>query len=133
MSGEEAVGILLETFTWLGIGIGVAAFAILFIMRAVDGPWVQTSAVIIPDTDPTEARWMTLEGDLHSRILDPHEGEGVGIDDAVTVYYCHRAPDRMRFGRKGHGERVLTLLAVLFTVIGVGCFVGALVFAFAMG
>jgi len=133
VTSQEAVEILLETFTWLGIGIGLLSFFLLIVVRAIDGPWVATSAVIIPGTDPVEARWMTLDGSLHSRVLDAHEGTDVGIDDAVDVYYCHRAPDRMRFGRRGHAERVLTLLTVLFGAIGAACFVGALVYAFAMG
>jgi hypothetical protein len=133
VTSEDTVEILLETFTWLGLGIGLLSFVVLIVMRAIDGPWVATSAVIIPGTDPVEARWMTLDGALHSRVLDEHEGEDVGIDDDVAVYYCHRAPHRMRFGRRGHAERILTLLAVVFGTIGVACFVGALVFAFAMG
>ena len=133
MTSEDTVEILLETFTWLGLGIGLLSLFALIVVRAIDGPWVATSAVIIPGTDPVEARWMTLDGSLHSRVLDPHEGHDVGIDDDVAVYYCHRAPYRMRFGRRGHAERILALLATVFLAIGVVCFVGALVFAFAMG
>jgi len=133
VTSEDTVEILLETFTWLGLGIGLISVVLLVVVRAIDGPWVATSAVIIPGTDPVEARWMTLDGALHSRILDEHEGHDVGIDDDVEVFYCHRAPYRMRFGRRGHAERILTLLAVVFGAIGVVCFVGALVFAFAMG
>ena len=133
MTSEEAVAILLETFTWIGLGIGLLCFLLLIVMRAVDGPWVATSAVIIPGTDPVEARWMTLDGSLHSRVLDEHEGRDVGIDDDVALYYCHRAPYRMRFGRKGHAERILTLLTVLFGAIGVACFVGSLAYAFLLG
>lgn len=127
------MAILLETFTWIGLGIGAVSFVILVMVRAVDGPWIPTSAVLVPGTDPLEARWMTLEGTLHSRILDPHEGEELGMDDAATVYYCRRDPYRMRFSRKGHSERILGILALLFGVLGVACFVGALVFAFAQG
>ena len=133
MTSEDTVEILLETFTWLGLGIGLLSLFALIVVRAIDGPWVATSAVIIPGTDPVEARWMTLDGSLHSRVLDPHESHDIGIDDDVSVFYCHRAPYRMRFGRRGHAERILALLATVFLAIGVVCFVGALVFAFAMG
>ena len=132
MDGNEAVGLLLELFTWIGLGLAALLFLVLTIVRAVDGTWIETGAILLPDEDGVEARWMSDEG-AHARRLDPHERADTHGADSVTVYYSWRSPDRMRLHRLSVTERILRLLFIIMGALGVAAFLGQLVMLFLSG
>lgn len=129
MSGNEAIGLLLELFTWIGLSLAVVTLFLVLTVRAVDGSWVPTDAVLLADGDTVEARWMTSESS-QARRLDSHEIAETGGADSVTVYYSVRAPERMRLHRLSTGERVLRLLFVIMASIGGLASVASLVLLF---
>ncbi|WP_166879933.1 MULTISPECIES: hypothetical protein [unclassified Salinibacterium] len=126
MNGNEAIGLLLELFTWIGLSLAALTLFLIMIVRAVDGSWVPTDAVLLTDGDAVEARWMTSESS-QSRRLDAHEIAETGSADSATVYYSLRAPERMRLHRLSTGERILRLLFIIMASIGVAASVVSLV------
>lgn len=127
MTGDQVVGLLLETFTIVGFAAAAVLFVVAMSLRAADRRWVETTAVILPDAGlPTaSARWMSERGELHSRELEPHEHAEFGGEEAVTVYYEGRFPERIRFHRGDHALRLVLALLAVSVAIGVGSAVGS--------
>jgi hypothetical protein len=119
VSGEDIVGLVLETLTLLGFVVGFACLAVAIVIRLADGQWIETTAVVLRDADAPLVRWLTEEGSLYTRPLDDHESDHVGRADEASVFYSRRVPDRMRFTRRHDAERVFGLVFAIATGLGV--------------
>ena len=119
MSGEDVVGLVLETLSVLGFAVGALCLVIGVAIRLADGQWVATTAVVLRDAGSPLVRWLTEEGSLFTRPLDADESDHVGGADEASVYYSRRVPDRMRFTRRNEAERVFLLVFVVATALGV--------------
>jgi hypothetical protein len=118
VNAEDALGLLLETLSLLGLSLGVLFLIVALAVRASDGHWVETTAVLVGGPGDVEARWMTEDGGLHSRLLDAGETAELGEADAAPVFYNRRSPDRIRFHRKHEGERFFLVLAAILGGVG---------------
>jgi hypothetical protein len=127
VDADDALGLLLETLSVLGLALGGLFLLIALAVRASDGDWVETTAVLVGDSDggDVEARWMTEDGSLHSRRLDSGEAADLGDADAAPVFYKRRSPDRIRFHRKHEGERLFLVLAAILGGVGVASVVAS--------
>jgi hypothetical protein len=131
------VGVLLETFTIFGLVLGALCFVISMAVRAADGDWIETTAVIVPEGDSGPqallARWMAHDGSLHSRRLHDHEIDEVHELEAFPVFYSRDSPHRMRFGRKNEAARIFWLLFIVLAGVGLLCLGGSALLTLAVG
>jgi hypothetical protein len=125
----DIAGMLAELFTWIGLGAAVVCFLALLILRAVDGRWIETDAVVLQEAPEIRLRWMSTAG-LHERLLSPHERHHVSGSEGLRVYYRERKPAHTRFEASGDGEKTLRLLGFLFLGIGVLALVISIVLVF---
>ncbi|MCU1406196.1 MAG: hypothetical protein JWQ43_2499 [Glaciihabitans sp.] len=127
---HDLVGNLAELFTWIGLSLGVVLFLVVLVMRIARGGWVETDAVVVDDFGTPQLRWMTTEGELHTRHLDAEENDAITDPDELHVHYNKHAPQHVRFEAAGHGEKVVRALAFILTGIGALAAVVSLVLLF---
>jgi len=123
VSGEHGISLVLETITFLGLLFGIICLLAGLVIKAIDGQWLPTTALLIEESDPLQARWMTDDGSLHVRELDQREVDHAGDSETVEVFYRRMSPHRMRFHRKSEAERVFWLLFIVIGGVGGVCFV----------
>jgi hypothetical protein len=125
VTAEDALSLLLETLSVLGIALGLLFLLIALAVRASDGQWIETTAVLVGEEGDVEARWMTEDGDLHSRPLHPGEAAEIGDADAAPVFYSRRSPGRIRFHRTHEGQRFFGVLAAILGGVGMASVVAS--------
>ncbi|AWB89178.1 hypothetical protein DF220_01335 [Salinibacterium hongtaonis] len=130
VSGRDILGTLLELFSWIGIPLGITFLLVALLVRGVSGRWEETTAVIVRESAPLEARWMAHDGSIHSRVLEDHELEHAADEDALTIYMNPSRPERMRLRRHGGGEQTLWVLTAIFGGVGVLASVAGLIVMF---
>ncbi|MGG7466319.1 hypothetical protein [Plantibacter sp. YIM 135347] len=154
MDVHDLIGLILEVFTWIGLGSAVVVLVIMLIARAADGTWVETHAVIVdgvgvdgagvdrarvdgdaspdpdPDVAPKQLRWMTEESELYSRDLTDAEAAAIRDPDEAIVYYSRRDPSLARFGRRAEHAKALRLLFFVTAGVGVGSFIASFIVLF---
>jgi hypothetical protein len=114
-----------EVLAWAGITGGVVCLVAWMFIRAYDGGWEPTDAVVIDEGDGSIARWFAGP-DLHQRRLDEHEREHTGAGD-VVVYYARNDPSRMRVEPGRPAARVLLVLGWTLSAVGVTGLVASVV------
>lgn len=124
------MGTLLELFSWIGIPLGITFLLLALLARAFSSRWEETTAVVLRDSAPAEARWMAHDGSIFSRPLEAHEREHVTEDDALTIFMNPSRPERMRLRRRGGGEQTLMVLALIFGGVGVLASIAGLIVMF---
>lgn len=129
-SVRDLVEILAELFGWIGLILSVLCFLALLILRSTRGSWEETEAVVVDDGAIPELRWMTTEGILHTRELNPDEREAMSDPEQLHIHYSRRAPHRIRFEVVGHGEKVMRALGFIFLGIGAVAFIVSLIVLF---
>jgi hypothetical protein len=127
---RDLIELLAELFGWFGLLAAAGCFLAVAILRVSRGQWEETEAVIVDHLDGSQLRWMTTEGELHTRGLDPHERASIADPDELQVYYSRRSPELVRFEVVGHGEKVLRTLGFSFLGLGVVGFVVSIVSLF---
>jgi hypothetical protein len=127
---RDLIELLAELFGWFGILAALACFLTVAILRVSRGQWEKTEAVVVDDSTGHQLRWMTVEGELHTRSLDSHERASIADPDELHIHYSRRAPDNIRFEVVGHGEKVLRALGFSFLGLGILGFVVSLVALF---
>ena len=150
MNVHDLIGLILEVFTWIGLGSAAVVLVVMLIARAVDGSWVETHAVIVDevgvdrsaetvsadtvdeaDAAPKQLRWMTEESELFSRDLTDAEAAAIRDPDEAVVYYSRRDPSLARFGRRADHAKALRLLFFVTAGVGVGSFIASFIVLFA--
>lgn len=155
MDVHDLIGLILEVFTWIGLGSAAVVLVVMLIARAVDGSWVETHAVIVDevgvdrsaetvsadtvsadtvdeaDAAPKQLRWMTEESELFSRDLTDAEAAAIRDPDEAVVYYSRRDPSLARFGRRADHAKALRLLFFVTAGVGVGSFIASFIVLFA--
>jgi hypothetical protein len=116
---RDLIELLAELFGWFGILAAAGCFLAVAILRVSRGQWEETEAVVVDSAHDCQLRWMTTEGELHTRTLDPHERAAIADPDELHIHYSRRAPDNIRFEVVGHGEKVLRALGFSFLGLGI--------------
>ena len=118
----DALGLIAELFSWIGLGVGLFFLGAWGIARLMRLAWVATDAVII---EGDTARWMTEDGELHERPLEPWERREAGNAEHLEVHYYRYSPKRMRVASASHAGRTFGILAAVFLGIGAIGFTGS--------
>ncbi|MFZ4893564.1 hypothetical protein ACL9RL_03850 [Plantibacter sp. Mn2098] len=136
MDIHDLIGLILEVFTWIGFGCAAVVLVILLIVRAADGTWVETHAVIVDGTvaedgsATREVRWMTEGSELFSRPVTDEEYAALRNPDEAVVFYSDRKPSNARFRRRADRTRALRLLFSITAGVGAVSFIAGIVLLF---
>ncbi len=119
---QEAVGLIAEVLTWIGLIAGATVLILRLIVRGLEGEWLSTDAIVVHDESGSRVRWLAHDGGLHDHSLSASEAESLGDLDHLTAHYARRLPQRVhfavrgeKFDRDGRGLWILGLI-----LLGVG-------------
>jgi hypothetical protein len=127
---RDLVDLLAELFGWIGLSAAVICFVIVAILRISRGRWEETEGVVVDNANDSQLRWMTTEGELHTRELGPAERAAIRDPDELHIHYKRSAPERISFDPVGHGEKVLRTLGFTFLGMAVIGFVVSIIALF---
>ena len=130
---DQTVDILIEVFTWVGLGGFVALAVVAVGLWAADGSWLPADAVIDRDGDGPVARWIDDDGDVNSAPLTDADAQSLGEAERATVWYRHGWRDRMRLVRRPTSLRTVIISAGGMLALGILCLVAGWVLYFARG
>ncbi|AZS46344.1 MULTISPECIES: hypothetical protein [Microbacterium] len=118
MNAVDAVGMIAEILSWVGLGVGLPLLTIVLLVKVHDGPWLPHEVVILEEEDGrARARWFTA-GDFWERPLRAEESvHWRGREDA-DAFISARHPRLMRFEPRRPLLHALQVLGI--TLAGVG-------------
>lgn len=130
---DTALDILLEVFSWLGLGAGLLLAVVAVILWAADGTWLPADAIVDHEDDGTVVRWFDADGDAntaHASAAEAHHLEGV---DHAPIWYRHGWRGRMRLTRRAPAFRAVVWAAVSMLAVGVLALAASGILLFARG
>jgi hypothetical protein len=129
----DALAVLLELFTWIGILGGVLLIPLGFAARVAGRRWVGTTGVIASGPMGPLVRWFDTAGEVHQ--VDATTPESVGLEPGsdIHVFFSPRRPDRMRTDSPAHDGRALLLLGGILLTIGILSWIAGLLLLFVEG
>lgn len=130
---STTIDLLLEIFTWIGVGGAFALAIAALVIWAADGSWLPAEAIVDRDGDATVVRWFDGDGDANRATLSPADAAELAGRDAASIWYRHGWQDRMRLTRRPSGLRVVVLSASGMLALAVLCQVVAWVLYFSRG
>lgn len=130
---DTALDILLEVFSWLGLGAGVLLAAVAVILWAVDGTWLPADAIVDHEDDGTVVRWFDADGDANSAHASPAEAQHLAVADRTPIWYRHGWRGRMRLTRRAAGFRAVVWAAASMLALGVLALTASWILLFARG
>jgi hypothetical protein len=125
----HTLDILLETFSWIGLGAGMLLAIIALILTVADGTWLSASAVLEPSPEGRIARWFTHDGGVGMAVLSPHDDARAGAADTVDLFY-RRGTNRVRLTEHSPLARLAWWLAGGFLAVGALAFAVSLIMLF---
>lgn len=125
----STLDILLETFTWIGLGAGLLIAVVALILTLADGTWLPASAVLEPSPEGRVARWFTHDGGVGMAVLSPHDDARAGRGDTVELFY-RRGTNRVRLTGHWPLARLAWWLAGGFLAVGALSFLVSLILLF---
>ena len=125
--------LLLEIFTWIGLGGAFALVVAAVVVWAADGSWLPADAFVDRDGDETVVRWFDADGDANSAIASPGDAAGLAGRDEASIWYRHGWQGRMRLTRRAPGLRLVVISAAGMLALAALCQVVAWVLYFAHG
>ncbi|WP_431803240.1 hypothetical protein [Microbacterium sp. bgisy203] len=132
-SAPASVDILLEIFTWIGLGGAVALIVVLVALWAADGTWLSATAFVDREGDDTVVRWYDADGDANRAVATPAEAEALSGRDEATIWYRHGWSGRMRLTHRPPGFRRIVWAAAGMAALGILSLVASWVLYFARG
>ncbi len=127
------VGEIAEVFTWLGLSTGVIVLLVGLVVRLFEGTWSSAVADVAEIDGDLQLAWLADDGDVYRRFLDPDERATVGEAEHVTVHYRRDRPLQAHLDKRTHGSRVLVLLGIILTAVGVLAAIAQLLVVVAQG
>ena len=125
----STLDILLETFSWIGLGAGLLIAVVALILTLADGTWLSASAVLESSPDGRIARWFTHDGGVGMAVLSPHDDARAGAGDTIEIFY-RRGTNRVRLTAHSPLARLAWWLAVGFLAVGALSFAVSLIMLF---
>lgn len=132
-SAPDAIALILELLTGVGLVPGVILLIIGYTRRALAGRFDETWGVIIASPAGTEHpwfRWMDLARELHSAPVAADAEDLPRVGDEVKVYFDRRNPDNGRLDDPAGDGRALRVVGWLLTGLGVAAAAAQLVALF---
>lgn len=132
-SAPDAIALILELLTGVGLVPGVILLIIGYTRRALAGRFDETWGVIIASPAGTEHpwfRWMDLARELHSAPVAADAEDLPRVGDEVKVYFDRRNPDNGRLDDPAGDGRALRVVGWLLTGLGLAAAAAQLVALF---
>lgn len=126
----STLDILLETFTWIGLGASVLIALVALILTLADGTWLPASAVLESTPEGRIARWFSDDGGVGVAVLSAHDDARIGAHDTVELFY-RRGTNRVRLTPHWPLARLAWWLAAGFFALGMLSFILPLAIMFA--
>lgn len=130
---HAVVDILLETFTWIGLGGAFVLAVVVVIAWASDGTWLAADALVDHDGADPVVRWIDADGDVNSAVAVGEDAEALAGRDRAEIWYRLGWQGRMRLTRRPHGFRPLLLSAGGMLALGILAMVTSWVLYFVRG
>ncbi|WAA67040.1 hypothetical protein [Microbacterium oxydans] len=130
MDAVDAVGIIAEVLSWIGLGIGLPLLAIVFLVKVHDGSWVPHEVVIVHEEDGrARARWFAA-GDFRERPLRAEEAVHWRGREEADAFLSERHPDLMRFEPRRPLLHAFQVLGITLAGVGAAAVVLSIVLLF---
>lgn len=127
------IGVVLDVFTWIGLGAAALLGVIAVAMWVADGTWLPADAYVDHEDGVTTVRWFDADGDANSaQAVGPVASALAGVDRAA-IWYRHGWHGRMRLTRRDPQLRRVVVAAGTLAAVGVAAAAGSLVLLFAGG
>jgi hypothetical protein len=130
---SNVVDIVIELFTWVGLGAGILLAIAALILYVADGTWVPVRAVVEDVDDHRVVRWFDEHGGVNEAPLSPHDDARIGAADMADVYARRGSRHRMRLTPSSPLVRFVGLLAIGVLSLGALAFALSVVLLFARG
>lgn len=130
---SNVVDIVVELFTWVGLGVGVLLALAAVVLLLADGTWLPARAVVERVDDHRVVRWFDEHGGVNEAPLSSHDDARVGPADMTDIFYRRGSMHRMRLSASSPVVRFVALLAGGVLALGVGAFVISIVLLFTRG
>jgi len=129
----DALSVLCELFTWIGLLGGVLLIPFGIAARVAGRRWVGTTGVIASGPMGPLVRWFDTTGEVHPAGARPPEAVGLEGGSDTHVYCSPHRPDRMRTDSPAHDGHALLLMGGILLAIGVLAWIAGLLLLFAEG
>jgi hypothetical protein len=125
----DALGIVLELFSWIGV-VGGIALLVPGLLRALvrRDQTTYDGVVVSVDDDRMSFRWMDAGGTLHE--MTAHRDPGIDIGEGVEVHVSPPDSSRGRLDPVDHLGRTLRIVGGILLAIGVVAAVVSVVLLF---
>lgn len=130
MTTSDALALVLELLTWVGLVPGIVLLVAGYLRKAFAGRFQETWGVIVQSpagTDHLWFRWMDLNRELQSAPVSLDADESLEIGDEVKVYFDPRNPENGRLDHPSADGRVMRIVGWLLVGIGAGAAIVQLV------
>lgn len=130
MGGVDAVGMIAEILSWIGLGIGLPLLVVVWMVKMHDGSWLPHEVVIVDaEGGRARARWFAA-GDFRERPLRADEHVHRQGRDEVDAFISERHPDLMRFEPRRPLLHAFQVLGITLTGVGAAAVVLSIVLLF---
>lgn len=127
------IGEIAELFTWLGLLTGLLVLLAGLVVRLFEGSWSTAEADVAEIDGDVQLAWLGDDGQVYRRFLDPDERHAIGSSEKVTVHFRRDRPLQAHLDKRTHGSRVLVLLGIILTGVGLLAAVAQIVVVVAIG
>ncbi|WP_382304108.1 DUF3592 domain-containing protein [Herbiconiux sp. UC225_62] len=116
----DAVSLITELFSWIGLGAGVVLLVIGLLRGAYFRGWTETLGVVVVDGSGDLAyRWLGEDGLLYEAPSIDDDTQVLEPGEDVTVYVSPRDPSVGRIDDPKHEGRALRTTGWILLGIGV--------------
>lgn len=130
----DAVSLITEVLSWIGVVTGIVLVVAGFVRRAVFSGWQQTLGVVVIDGRGERVyRWLGDDGVLYEAPANDDETQVLEPGDDVTVYVNPRDPSVGRVDDPSHEGRALRTTGWILLGLGVVSIVVQFVLLFVAG
>lgn len=130
---SNVLDVVIELFTWVGLGAGTLLAVVALILYVADGTWLPARAVVEDLDDHRVVRWFDDEGGVNEAPLSHHDEAKVGVADMTDIFYRRGSQHRMRLTRSSPLVRFVALAATGVLSLGLVAFAVSVVLLFARG
>jgi len=130
MNAVDAVGIIAEVLSWIGLGVGLPLLAVVFLVKVHDGAWVPHEVVIVEEEDGrARARWFAA-GDFRERPLRADESVHWRGREEADAFLSERHPGLMRFEPRRPLLHAFQVLGITLASVGMTAVILSVVLLF---
>ncbi|MDO9395953.1 MAG: DUF3592 domain-containing protein [Herbiconiux sp.] len=115
----DALSVITELFSWIGLGAGVVLLVVGYIRGAVFRGWQQTlGVVVVAESGDLAYRWMGEDGVLYEASAADDDTQALEPGDDVQVYVNPRDPAVGRIENPVHEGRALRTTGWILAGLG---------------